>query len=109
MIIVIEPGGRAKVPTERDFLVRTATAFDPGELAGVIPVLQYRGFQGSAGEIPGTVDGVDFLFPIAPGDFSPGEWTINFKATVSGKVRGWLEPAVLDFEDPLVAGCVNAC
>lgn len=105
MIIDIEPGGRAQVPTDRDFMVRTATSFDPGELAGVIPVLQYRSFDGSTDSIPGQVSGTDFLFPIAPGDFSSGEYTVNFQATVSGKSRGWPKPAILEFQDPLVAGC----
>ena len=109
MIIDIQPGAKVKVPTDRDFQVRTATSFDPGELAGVTPVLQYARYDGVRGEIPGTVSGTDFLFPIAPGDFIVGESTINFKAIVSGKSRGWPEPAILDFGDPLVAGADCAC
>lgn len=109
MIIDIEPGGKAKVPTDRDFLVRTATSFAGGELVGVIPVLEYAKWDGIRGTIDGEVSGTDFLFPVAPGNFTPGEWTVNFRAEVSGKVRGWPEPAILDFGDPLIARADCAC
>jgi hypothetical protein len=109
MIIDIEPGSKVKVPTKRDFIVRTATSFDPGELVAVVPVLEYARYDGASGEINGTVDTADFLFPIVPGLFTPGEWTVNFRAVVSGKTRGWPQPAILDFGDPLAAGCENGC
>lgn len=109
MIIEIAPGDRISVPTNRDFQVRTATSFAAGELSAVIPVLEYAKYDGVRGEIPGTVSGTDFLFPVAAGDFTRGEWTVNFRAVVSGKTRGWPRPAILDFEDPLIAGCADAC
>lgn len=105
MIILIAPGEKVRVPTQLDFLVRTATSFYTGELIGVVPVLRYRAYDGSEGSINGSVSGTDFTFPIAAGVFFPGEYTVNFQAIVSGKSHGWPEPAILDFQDPLKAGC----
>lgn len=109
MIIDIEPGAKVNVPTQADFLVRMESAFSSGELAGVIPALEYRKYDGSAGEIAGSVSGTDFLFLVTPSIFSPGEWTINPRATVSSKVRRWPLPAVLVFGDPLTAGANCGC
>ena len=103
MIIEIAPGDRVRVPTNRDFRVRTATSFEVGELVGVVPVLQYQDYLGGTGQITGSISGTDFIFPITAGLFSPGECTVNFLAVVAGQALGWPEPVTLDFEDPLKA------
>lgn len=107
MIIEMAPGQRIRVPTNRDFRVRTATSFLAGDLAGVIPILQYRDYHGIDGEIVGSVSNTDFIFQIVSGIFSPGEYTVNFLAVVAGIAMGWQEPVILDFEDPLKGGCFH--
>ncbi len=104
MIITIEPGLKVNVPAASDFLVRVATAFSAGELAlpGTVVALEYQKFDGTAGEIAGTIDDTDLVFPIVPGQFTSGEWTINPRALVSGYVRRWPSPAILVVGAPLV-------
>jgi hypothetical protein len=109
MIIEIAPDTRSNVPTGADFLARIESSFAAGELIGVIPLLKFRKWDGTSGEIIGTVNDTDFLFPITPEIFTPGEWTINPEATVSAKVHRWPRPAILVFEDPLTAGADCAC
>lgn len=109
MIIDIEPGSKVSVPTEADFLIRVANSFSSGELVGVTPVLEAKRYDGSEIQIAGTVVSTSFLFAVVPGAFDPGEWTINPVATVSAKVRRWPRPAILVFENPLIAGVDCGC
>lgn len=109
MIIDIEPGGRAEVPTDADFLIRTATSFSAGELIGVMPVMQFRRYDGAPQDITGVVSNTDFLFAVTPAIFTEGEWTANPRAVVDGKVRRWPESTTLIFKDPLSGVPACAC
>jgi len=102
MIIEIAPGLRTRLATDADFIARIETPFSTGQLSGVTPYMEYRKFDGVSGQVAGTVSGTEFLFDITPGLFTPGEWTVNFTAVVTGKKRRWASPAILVFGDPLV-------
>ncbi len=111
MIIDIQPGVRVNVPAQADFTVRTESSFSSGELGlpGTLVALEYQKFDGSQGEIEGTISNTDFLFLITPDLFVPGEWTINPRVKVSGYTRRWPQPAILNVGGPLIAGADCGC
>lgn len=109
MNIEISPGVRTAIPAGADFPVRIESSFSAGQLVGVTPYLEYRRWDGASGEVAGIVSGTDFVFQVTAGLFTPGEWTLNFRALVSGLTSRWPEPAILVVGDPLSEGVNCGC